>query len=44
LLDKKGQKKARQRKRPRIKKKEVLTLTSGDNADGRNEGVDDDDG
>ncbi len=28
----------------RIKKKELLTLTLGDDADGRNEGDDDDDG
>jgi hypothetical protein len=34
LLDKKA---------PRIKKKEFLILTLGDDADGRNEGDDDDD-
>jgi hypothetical protein len=31
----KGQKAARQMKAPWIKKKELLTLTSGDDADGR---------
>jgi hypothetical protein len=31
-------------KAPQIKQKEWLTLTPGDNADGRNEGNDDDDG
>jgi hypothetical protein len=32
------------KKAPWIKKKELLTLTLGDDADGRNEGNDDDDG
>jgi hypothetical protein len=32
------------KKAPQIKKKELPTQTSGDNADGRNEGNDDDDG
>jgi hypothetical protein len=43
-LIKKGQKEARHRKSTTDKKEKVLTLTSGDDADGRNEGIDDDDG
>jgi hypothetical protein len=34
---------SRQMKSSRIKKKELVTLTPGDNAEGRNEGNDDDD-
>jgi hypothetical protein len=41
---KKLQNEARQIKAPQIKKKELLKLTPGDNADGRKEGDDDDDG
>jgi hypothetical protein len=43
-LTEKGQKAARQIKSTMDKKKELLTLTPGDDADGRNEGNDDDDG
>jgi hypothetical protein len=39
-LTKKGQNPAHQRKITRNKKKELLTLTPGDDADGRNEGDD----
>jgi hypothetical protein len=42
-LTKKGKNAAHQRKRTRDKKKELLTLTPGDDADGRNEGDDNDD-
>jgi hypothetical protein len=43
-LTKKGQKAAHKRKRTRDKKKELLTLTPGYDADERNEGNDNDDG
>jgi hypothetical protein len=43
-LTEKGQKAVRQIKDTTDKKKELLTLTPGDDADGRNEGNDNDDG
>jgi hypothetical protein len=43
-LTEKGQKAAHQRKSTTEKKKELLNLTPSDDADGRNEGNDDDDG
>ncbi len=39
-----GKKQPAREKAPRIKKKELLTLTLGDGAEGRNEGDDDNDG
>ncbi len=39
---KKGKSQPVREKAPRTKKKELLTLTPGDDADGRNEGDDDD--
>jgi hypothetical protein len=41
---KQGKRQPARVKAPRTKKKELLTLTPGDGADGRNEGDDDDDG
>jgi hypothetical protein len=42
-LTEKGKRQPAREKAPRIKKKELLTLTSVDNADGKNEVDDDDD-
>jgi hypothetical protein len=43
-LTEKGQRQPARGKALQIKKKELLTLTLGDDADGRNEGDDNDDG
>jgi hypothetical protein len=44
LTEKRAKRQLAREKAPQIKKKELLTLTLGDDADGRNKGNDDDDG